>query len=79
MPLFRRGLRDRLGETESAMEMPRSVKRAITVGQRAKGVDQRAETGDRRVILVNRIASLYCVMVNGLRASTPGRDRAECR
>ena len=32
-------------------------------------VDQRAETGERRVILVNRIADLYCVMVNSLRAT----------
>ena len=79
MPLFRRGLRDRIGEPESEAKMPRVVRRAITVGQGAKMGDQRAETGERRVILVNSMASLCRVMVDGLRASTPGRDRAECR
>ena len=58
MPLFRRGLRDRLGEPESETKMPRAVKRAIAVEKDAKIADQRAETGERRVILVNRLASL---------------------
>jgi hypothetical protein len=35
MCLFRRGLRDRLGETEEASKMPRSVKMTIVVGQGA--------------------------------------------
>jgi hypothetical protein len=75
MPLFRRGLRDRFGETETAAKMPRAVKRAITVGQRAKMVDRRAETGERRVILVNRIADLHRVVVYRLRAAPCHRPR----
>jgi hypothetical protein len=58
MPLFRRGLRDRLGKAESATKMPRAVKRAIAVRQGAKMVDQRAETGRDTVRLVNRSAIL---------------------
>jgi hypothetical protein len=58
MPLFRRGLCDRIGEPESETKMPRSVTRAITVGQGAKRGDRRSETGERRGALVNRIAIL---------------------
>jgi hypothetical protein len=56
-------------ETETAAKMPRAVMMAIAVGEGVKMVGQRAETGERRVILVNRIADLYCVMVNSLRAT----------
>jgi hypothetical protein len=52
--------------------MPRSVKRAIAVGQRVKMADQRAETGERRGALVNRIADLHCVVVYRLRADSGG-------
>lgn len=36
VPLFRRGLRDRLGEPEEAAKMPRSIKRAIAVDEGRK-------------------------------------------
>ena len=58
MPLFRRGLRDRLKEPKSAAKMPRAVTRTIEVGERVKMVDQRAETGRDAVLLVNGIAIL---------------------
>jgi hypothetical protein len=38
--------------------MPRSVRRALAVGQGPKRGDQRAETGKDAVLLVNRIAIL---------------------
>ena len=63
MPLFRRGLRDRLGEMEEAAKMPRSVTRAIGAGNGGKRGDQRAETVVRRGALFNRIADLHCVVV----------------
>ena len=74
MPLFRRGLRDRPGELETAAKMPRAVTRAIAVGQGAKMADQRAETGERRGALVNRIVDLYCVVVYRLRADSGASD-----
>ena len=60
------------------VKMPRSVKRAIAVGQDAKMVDQRAETGERRGALVNRIADLHCVVVYRLRAQPPHVGQRAC-
>ena len=50
--------------------MPRAVKRAIAAAEGARWGDQRAETGERRVILVNRIADLHRVVVYRSRAGS---------
>ena len=86
MPLFRRGLRDRLGEPEEAAKMPRSVKRTIVVGQGAKMVDQRPRIrseadrlieGRRTIVVPDRqlASSLTAMSLAHLRALKSERTR----
>jgi hypothetical protein len=45
--LFRRGLRDRPAELEKAAKMPRSVKRAIAVGEGGEKGRSESRDGER--------------------------------
>jgi hypothetical protein len=77
MPLFRRGLRDRLREPEEAVKMPRAVTKAIEVGAGAKRDDQRAETVVRRGALFNRLAVSRCVVFCSSRVERTSITRLE--
>jgi hypothetical protein len=53
MPLFRRGLRDRLGEPKNAAKMPRAVKMAIVADFSSQKCSLAAVLGRERQRAVN--------------------------